>query len=91
MVTIYKVFDPYTGLYSDASSPDELKELLAERAWAAYLELTNYCPIAIVNINNDGSQTWKSHNNEIMPNYDELRTALEKKRKQMMPITELGE
>jgi hypothetical protein len=91
MVTIYKVFNPYTGLYSDASSPDELKELLAEQAWAAYLQLTNHHPIAIVSINDDGSQVWKSHKNEIMPNYDELRIALEKKRKQMIPITELGE
>lgn len=91
MITIYKVFDPYTGLYSDASSPDELKELLAERAWAAYLHLTNQHPIAIVTINDDGSQIWKSHNNEIMPNYDELREYFERKRKKMIPITDLGE
>ena len=90
MTTIFKVFNPYTGLYSDAETKEEMINLLFDRAWEAYLTLCHENPVTLVTINPDGSQIWKNYKGEDMPNLDELRAQFEEKVKHHIPISILG-
>lgn len=66
MTTVYKVFHPYTGLHVDANNVEELKQCLMQVAWESYMKLTNGINYAIVTINPDGSQVWRSPTGENM-------------------------
>ncbi len=90
MTTIFKVFNPYTGLYSDAETKQEMIDLLFKRAWETYLTLSHENPVTLVTINPDGSQVWKNFKGEDMPNLDELRAQFEEKLKHQIPISILG-
>lgn len=66
VIRLYKIHDPYTGTYHDVTSREELKTELVKAAWKAYLVLTHGTPFGIVDINENGSQTWVSPPQEEM-------------------------
>jgi hypothetical protein len=75
---IFKVFNPYSGLYTDALSPAELLETLAKEAWEAYLVLTHGQPFSVVEVNADGSQTWRSANGDPQMSPEEVQERMKK-------------
>jgi hypothetical protein len=74
----YKVFDPYNGLYSDASTLEDLKKILAEKAWEAFLKITNNNPYTIVEVDEQGNETWKTMKGEPMISPEEIKNMIEK-------------
>lgn len=75
---IYKVFDPYQGAYSDASTLEELKKVLAEKAWESFLKLTNNEPYTIAEISEDGQEIWKNAKGEVILTSEEIKKMIEK-------------
>jgi hypothetical protein len=91
MKTIYKVHNPYTGLYTDAESTGELLRALASEAWSAYLILTQNQPCVQVTINTDGSQVWKNIDGDVIPGPEDIQREIEFQAKYSLPVTVLGE
>jgi hypothetical protein len=67
MSTVFKVFNPLTGRYVDATTQQELKTLLAQTAWEFFLAHTHSTPYSVVDIAADGSETWTSANGTSIP------------------------
>lgn len=85
MKKIYRVFQPYTGVYTDADTLEQTPTMLAQAAWSAYLTLTHNSPVVEITINTDGTQTWRNLDGEILPNYDELNRLIEQSLSQTSP------
>ncbi len=90
MSTVYKVFNPFTGLYSDAFSIEEMIDVLIARAWDSYMMMTHQQPVSVVTINADGSQTWKNLDNDVIPTNAYFREQMKNQIIERLPITILG-
>jgi|LauGreDrversion4_2_1035121.scaffolds.fasta_scaffold296019_2 hypothetical protein len=77
MKKVYRVFQPYTGVYTDADTLEQTPTILAQAAWDAYLTLTHNSPVTEITINADGTQTWRNLDGTLLPNYDELKQLIE--------------
>ena len=75
---IYKIHNPYSGMYVDVSNVAELAEVLAQQAWEAYMILTHNQPITVVDINDDGSQIWRSPQGDVYPTPEEIQEKMKK-------------
>jgi hypothetical protein len=60
MQTVYKIFNPNTGTYVDADSVGSAKEMLAQQALEFYFMHTHQSPISIVEIDDNGIETWRN-------------------------------
>jgi hypothetical protein len=89
MITIFKIFDPYTGMYTDVYDEQELRQELGRRAWEAYMYMTQNLPFTVVTVNPDGSQVWRNAEGITIPNLDEMRKITGEQIK--IPLTILGE
>jgi hypothetical protein len=58
MIKVYKVFNPYSGTYLQASNRDELIAHIAVQALAAYRHLSHNILYTVAQINADGSEIW---------------------------------
>ena len=67
MQTKYKILNPMTGQYDTFDTFDDCANELGARAWEFYLLHTHYNPYTVVEVNDDGSETWRN------PTSDELR------------------
>jgi len=56
----YTVLNPMTGLYQDAETIDECLNLVSQTAYNLLLNHTHEQPYSIVEINDDGSETWRN-------------------------------
>jgi hypothetical protein len=72
MITFYKVFNPYTGLHTDAHNVEELKAELLKVAWETYMRFTDNQPFTVVTLNKDGSQVWRSPTGEELIQSDQF-------------------
>ena len=77
MITIYKVHNPYTGLYTDVDTIEELRSALAAEAWRAYTTLTHGQPFSVVTINADGSQVWRNPQGDDIPSAEEIQNIIQ--------------
>lgn len=68
MKTIYKIFNPSSGQYLDVLTKEECQTLLAKTAFDFYMDHVHGNPFTIVEINDDGSQTWKNAKLETIVN-----------------------
>ena len=75
---MFKIHNPYTGLYVDAYNIDELTQAMAEQAWAAYMNLTHGQPFAVVEIQPNGGQIWKTPDGNQIPSPQEVEEKLKK-------------
>ena len=66
MQTKYKILNPVTGQYDTFDTFDACADELGIRAWEFYLLHTHHNPYTVVEINDDGSETWRN------PTGDEL-------------------
>lgn len=77
MITIYKVHNPYTGLYVDVDTIEELRSALAAEAWRAYMTLTHGQPFSAVTINADGTQVWRNPQGDEIPSPEDIQKSIE--------------
>jgi hypothetical protein len=66
MQIVYKILDPNSGLYQQAETQETAEELAGEIAWQFYLSHTHEKPITKVEILEDGSEIWKTIDDEIL-------------------------
>jgi hypothetical protein len=66
MQIVYKVLDPKSGLYQEAETQETAEELASEIAWQFYISHTHEKPISKVEILEDGSEIWKTIDDEIL-------------------------
>jgi hypothetical protein len=66
MQIVYKVLDPNNGLYQQVETQENAEELAREIAWQFYLTHTHEKPITKVEISEDGSEIWKTIDDEIL-------------------------
>jgi hypothetical protein len=67
MQTKYKILNPLTGQYDTFDTFDACANELGARAWEFYLLHTHYNPYTVIEVNDDGAETWRN------PTGDELR------------------
>ncbi len=79
MVTIYKILNPTTGEYTTAETLEACTEALADAAIYVLNKFTLDAPYSVVDINEDGSQTWRNPRGEEIVNLEELNTKLKLK------------
>ncbi len=72
MKKIYRIFNPYSGVYSDAEELQAIPKLLAEAAWSAYMTLTHQNPVVEITVNTDGSQVWRNMEGQVIPSPEDL-------------------
>lgn len=56
----YSVLNPTTGLYQDAETLDECLDLVSETSYNLLLNYTHNQPYSVVEIHDDGSETWRN-------------------------------
>lgn len=77
MINIYKVHNPYTGLYTDVDTIEDLQSALAVEAWRAYMTMTHGQPFSVVTINADGTQVWRTPNGNEIPAAEDVLNSIE--------------
>jgi hypothetical protein len=73
MATIYKIFNPLTGEYTTAETLEVCTDILADTAISILNNFTQNAPYSVVEINEDGSQTWRNPQGEEIVNLELLR------------------
>jgi len=58
MIKVYKVFNPYSGSYLQATNRNELISSIAIQALAAYRHLSHGMLYTVAQLNSDGSEVW---------------------------------
>ena len=56
----YSVLNPTNGSYQDAETLDECLNLVSEIAYNLLLNYTHNQPYSVVEIHDDGSETWRN-------------------------------
>lgn len=64
MQTKYKILNPLTGQYDTFDTFDACADELGIRAWEFYLLHTHHNPYTVVEVNDDGSETWRNPTGE---------------------------
>jgi len=66
MKTQYAILSPVTGTYTKVDDPKQVPALIAQAALDFYLAHTHQSPYTIINVNDDGSETWTSIKGEVL-------------------------
>ena len=64
----YGIFNHKTGLTEEVESTEQATQKLVDFIAEYIVEITNRCPITIIDINEDGSETWYNMDQEMVPN-----------------------
>jgi len=89
---IYKVLNPQTGAYTDASTLLQCLNLVAENAYNFYLSHTHGAAFSIVNIDAEtGAETWSNPAGDTILNPTEIQEQLVTRFSQSLPVTILGD
>jgi hypothetical protein len=67
MTKLFKIFNPLTGNYASAANEQERDALLAQTAWQLFLAHTHSTPFSIVEIQEDGSESWTAPDGSAIP------------------------
>jgi hypothetical protein len=87
MTTIYKILNPLNGEYTTANSFEECSEFVADLAVNILNNFTQNAPYSVVDINEDGSQTWRTPQGVEIVNLEELTVKI--KTRVGMPLTSI--
>jgi hypothetical protein len=79
MQKIYKIFNPATGEYEPAATLEECTIKLASQAWTFYLQYAHGQPYSVVEINDDGSEVWRTPAGEEMTNPEVMKQLIKQK------------
>jgi hypothetical protein len=77
MKKVYRVFQPYAGIYTDCEDLNTVSQMLAKAAWDSYLILTHNNPVAEITVNSDGSQIWRNLDGSHRPSPEEFETYIQ--------------
>ena len=69
----YSVLNPTTGSYQDAETLDECLDLVSEIAYNLLLNYTRNQPYSVVEIHDDGSETWQNPAGEEILSPDQIK------------------
>jgi hypothetical protein len=72
MTKKFAVLNPLNGSYTKASTTEERNSTLADFAWKIYLSHTHNLPYSVVEINDDGSETWRNPQGDEIENLEKL-------------------
>ncbi len=84
MIKVYKVFNPYNGLYIDASNRQELVAAVARQALDSYVTMCHGKLYSEVDVNIDGTQIWKGVDNPIITD-EEIHEEMQQSIDQILP------
>ena len=76
MTIKYAIFDPLTGEYTRFNTPEERKSALAEKLINFYLHYASGQLYSVIEIHEDGSETWRNPQGDEIENQEELRRLL---------------
>lgn len=77
MTRKFSVFDPATGKHTQVTSVEELKALIAQTALDFFNLHTHNRPYNIIDVGDDGSETWLSPDGEVVLSPDQLVAQME--------------
>lgn len=63
----YGVFNHKTGLTQEYTTLEETTQALVDFIADYIIDITNRCPVTIIDINEDGSETWSNMDQELVP------------------------
>ena len=79
MQKIYKILNPATGEYEPAATLDECTTKLSDIVWKFYLGYAHQQPYSIVEVHDDGSETWRNPAGDEIASPEEILQKIKQK------------